>query len=50
MEQAGVSYVTGPVFGRPDAAMAKKGLLVAAGDPKAKAKVERHLGSQSKSC
>ena len=36
---AGVAYLTSPVFGRPDAAIARKALVVSAGDPSAKAKV-----------
>lgn len=38
-EEAGLSYLACPVFGRPDAALAGKTLVVASGNPAAKAKV-----------
>ncbi|KAK9818204.1 hypothetical protein WJX72_008799 [[Myrmecia] bisecta] len=39
-QQAGVQYVASPVFGRPDAAAAKKLLVVSAGASDAKARVQ----------
>ena len=38
-EEAGISYLASPVFGRPDAALAGKTLVVASGSPAAKKKV-----------
>ena len=42
-EKAGISYLSSPVFGRPDAALAKKTLVVASGKPAAKKKVGSFL-------
>jgi 3-hydroxyisobutyrate dehydrogenase-like beta-hydroxyacid dehydrogenase len=36
-----VLYVTAPIFGRPDAVLAHRGLHICAGDPSAKARVRR---------
>lgn len=38
-EKAGISYLSSPVFGRPDAAIAGKTLVVASGEAAAKKKV-----------
>lgn len=46
-EEAGVHYLACPVFGRPDAALAGKSLVVAAGHPEAKAKVLDQQGCDS---
>lgn len=35
----GVLYLTSPIFGRPDAVLAHRGLLVSAGDPAARERV-----------
>ncbi|CAL8467100.1 g6636 [Coccomyxa elongata] len=35
-----VTYLTSPIFGRPDAVLAHKGLLVSAGDPASRARVK----------
>lgn len=38
-EEAGISFLASPVFGRPDAALAGKTLVIASGEPAAKQKV-----------
>lgn len=40
--EKGVHYLTAPIFGRPDAVLAHKGLHICAGDPGARAKVCPH--------
>ena len=37
--EKGVLYLTSPIFGRPDAVLAHRGLLVSAGNPAARARV-----------
>ena len=46
-EKAGISYLSSPVFGRPDAALAGKTLVVAAGKTAAKKKVLAPVGLSS---
>lgn len=41
--EKGVTYLTSPIFGRPDAVLAHKGLLVSAGDPASRARVRLQL-------